>query len=135
MLDISIMPLPVHYSCGAPDTAWIPCLSFTLKRHRQLRVKHLLPVHMYRLQRDSNPLSYSRPVSTLPIDSLLLNELCPYACFQSWSITLSFASLMGLFSSWLCALVHRNKGSLCIFRGLQGFCLASSSCTLKFSKN
>ena len=68
------------------------------------------------------------------IDSFVLNELYPNTCFQSWSITLSFASLMASFSSWLCALVHPNKVSLCIFRGLQGFCMASPSCTLKFSK-
>src|SRR6218665_1452710 len=68
------------------------------------------------------------------IASFLLNELYLNTCFQSWSITLSFASLMASFSSWLFSFVHPNKVSLCIFRGLQGFCMASPSCTLKFSK-
>src|SRR6218665_1168015 len=42
---------------GAPDTARIPvlCWSFTPKRHRQLRVKGLLKVPTWRLERESNP--------------------------------------------------------------------------------
>src|SRR6218665_1210125 len=39
----------------APDTAWILCRSFTLKRHRQFRVKDLPKVPTWRLKRESNP--------------------------------------------------------------------------------
>jgi len=39
----------------APDTARILCWSFTLKHHRQLRMKFLPKVPMWWLERDSNP--------------------------------------------------------------------------------
>jgi len=39
---------------SAPDAARILCRSFTLKRHRQLRVKDLPKVPKWQLERDSN---------------------------------------------------------------------------------
>src|SRR6218665_1922624 len=40
---------------GAPDTARILCQSFTLKRHRKLRVKDLPKVPTWQLEWDLNP--------------------------------------------------------------------------------
>ena len=40
---------------GSPDTARILCRSFTLKHHRQLRVKDLPKVPTWRLKWDSDP--------------------------------------------------------------------------------
>src|SRR6218665_2827620 len=51
---------------GVPDTAWILCQSFTLKRHRQLRVKDLPKVPTWWLERDSNPQPSGRQILTLP---------------------------------------------------------------------
>src|SRR6218665_3675098 len=52
---------------GAPDTAQVLCQSFTPKRHRQLRVKDLPKVPMWRQERDSNPRPSGRQASTLPM--------------------------------------------------------------------
>src|SRR6218665_393415 len=52
---------------SAPDTAWILCRSFTLQHHRQLRVKDLPKVPMWRLERDSKTRPSSRKASTLPM--------------------------------------------------------------------
>src|SRR6218665_3357289 len=43
------------------------CRSFTLKRHRQMRVKDLPKVPTWRLERDSNPRHSGRQLSTLPM--------------------------------------------------------------------
>ena len=51
---------------SAPDTARMLCLSFTPKRHKQLRVKDLPKVPTWRLERDSNPRPSSQKASTLP---------------------------------------------------------------------
>src|SRR6218665_3047768 len=51
----------------AIDTAWIPCWSFTPKRHRQLRMKDLTKVPPWRLQRDSNPPLFGLKVPNLPM--------------------------------------------------------------------
>src|SRR6218665_2416195 len=65
----SFTPLQVHYySRSAPDKARILCRSFTPKRHRQLQVKDLPKVPMWRLEWDSNPpRPSSRMASTLPM--------------------------------------------------------------------
>src|SRR6218665_2690922 len=52
---------------GAPDTAWILCWSFTLKRHRQLRVKDLPNVPACRPERESNPRPFGRKSANLPM--------------------------------------------------------------------
>ena len=52
---------------SAPDTARVLCRSFTPKRHRQLQVKDLPKVPMWRLERESNPLPSGRMVSTQPM--------------------------------------------------------------------
>src|SRR6218665_1401778 len=53
---ISIVHLQVHhYSEALPATARTLCQSFTPKRHRQLRVKDLLEISTWRLERNSNP--------------------------------------------------------------------------------
>ena len=52
---------------GAPDTARIMCLSFTRKRHRQLRVKDLSKVSTWRLEPDSNPRPSGQQLLTLPM--------------------------------------------------------------------
>src|SRR6218665_2497652 len=68
ILAISIAPHQVHYYSEAlPTTARILCRSFTPKRHRQLRVKDLLKVPTWRLERDSNPRPSGRKASTLPM--------------------------------------------------------------------
>src|SRR6218665_253830 len=51
---------------SAPDTARILCRGFTLKRHRQQRVKDLLKVPTWWLDRDLNPRLSGREASTLP---------------------------------------------------------------------
>jgi len=51
---------------GAPDTMRILCRSFTPKRHRQLRMKDLPKVPMWRLERDSNLRPFGRKASNLP---------------------------------------------------------------------
>src|SRR6218665_3068086 len=45
---------------SAPTTARILCQSFTLKSHRQLRMKDLPKVPMLRLERDLNPRPFER---------------------------------------------------------------------------
>src|SRR6218665_2322710 len=50
---------------GAPDTAQILCRSFTKKRHRQLQVKDLPKVPMWRLKRDSNPQAFGWKATNL----------------------------------------------------------------------
>src|SRR6218665_1526465 len=50
--SISSSPLLLR---GSPDTARILCRSFTLKHHRQLRVKDLPKVPTWQLERESNP--------------------------------------------------------------------------------
>jgi len=52
---------------SAPDTAWILCRNFTSKRHRQLWVKDLPKVPMWRLERESNPWTFRQKASTLPM--------------------------------------------------------------------
>src|SRR6218665_1259340 len=52
---------------GAPDTARIVCRNFAPKRHRQLRVKDLPKVVMWRLERDSTPRSFIRKATSLPM--------------------------------------------------------------------
>jgi len=52
---------------GAPDTTRILCWSFTLKHHRQLRVKDLLKVPVWRPEQDSNPWPFRRRVTNLPL--------------------------------------------------------------------
>ena len=59
---------------GAPDTARILCRSFTLKRHIQLRVKDLPKVPMMQLERDSNPRSFGRRASNLPMSHHSFSE-------------------------------------------------------------
>ena len=67
ILDISIAPLQAHcYSEVLPTTARILYRSFTLKRHRQLRVKDLPKVPTWWLEQDSNRRPSGRKVSTLP---------------------------------------------------------------------
>jgi len=51
---------------SAPDTARIPCRSFTPKRHRKLRVKDLHKVLTWRLERDSNQRPSGWKASTQP---------------------------------------------------------------------
>src|SRR6218665_521288 len=67
---------------GAPDTALILCRSFTLKRHRQLRVKDLPKAPTWRLERDSNPQPSGRKVSNLP-----MSHHEPHLYFISVSLT------------------------------------------------
>src|SRR6218665_1469625 len=52
---------------GTPDTAQIPCRSFTPKRHRQLRVKDLPKVPTWPLERDSNPQPFGPKATILPM--------------------------------------------------------------------
>src|SRR6218665_22196 len=52
---------------GASNTAQILCRSFTKKHHRQLRVKDLPKVPMWRLKQDSNPQAFGRKVTNLPM--------------------------------------------------------------------
>ena len=52
---------------GASDTARIMCRSFTPKRHRQLRVKDLVKVPTWLLERDSNPRPFRRNATNLPM--------------------------------------------------------------------
>jgi len=52
---------------GAPDTAWILCQNFTPKCHRQLWVKDLPKVPMWRLDWELNPWPFGRKASTLPM--------------------------------------------------------------------
>src|SRR6218665_1068648 len=52
---------------GAPDTARMLCLSFTPKRHMQLRVKDLYKVPTWRLEHDSNPRPFGRKETKLPM--------------------------------------------------------------------
>src|SRR6218665_2262177 len=49
---------------GAPDTARILCRSFTLKRHRQLRVKTLPKVPTWRLKWDFEPTTLSDKINS-----------------------------------------------------------------------
>src|SRR6218665_11536 len=57
----SSSPLPFK---SAPETAQILCLSFTPKRHRQLRFKDLPKVPTWQLEWDSNPPPSGRKAST-----------------------------------------------------------------------
>src|SRR6218665_1257434 len=52
-----------------PDTARILCLSFTPKRHRQLRVEDVstVPIYTWRPQWDSNPRPFGRKAPNLPM--------------------------------------------------------------------
>jgi len=52
---------------GAPDTARIPCRSFTSKRLMQLRVKDLPKVPTLRLERNSDPRPFWRTATKLPM--------------------------------------------------------------------
>jgi len=52
---------------GAPNTARIPCRSFTSKRHRQLRVKDFPKVPAWQLERNSNPRPFGRKALNLPM--------------------------------------------------------------------
>src|SRR6218665_1338446 len=52
---------------GAPTTAQILCRSFTLKRHRQVRVKDLPKVLTWWQERDSNPRPFGRKAMNLPM--------------------------------------------------------------------
>src|SRR6218665_4197750 len=52
---------------GAPDTARIPCRSFTPKHNRQLRVKDLPKDPTWRLERDSNPPPFGRMATNQPM--------------------------------------------------------------------
>jgi len=52
---------------GAPNTARILCRGFTPKRHRQLRVKDLSKVPMWRLELDSNLWPFGRKALNLLI--------------------------------------------------------------------
>ena len=61
---------------GAPETARILCQSFMPKRHRQLRVVKDLPkVSTWRLERDSNPRSFARMASNLPMTHRAPHEI------------------------------------------------------------
>ena len=63
----SSSPLPLR---SAPDTARILCRNFTPKRHRQLWVKDLPKVPTWarvELEWESNPRSFGRKASTLPL--------------------------------------------------------------------
>src|SRR6218665_685535 len=68
---ISIAPLQVHYTTQVhytiyyTDTTRMLCRSFTPKRHRQLRVKDLLKVPTWRLERDWNPRPFGRKASNI----------------------------------------------------------------------
>src|SRR6218665_1005843 len=64
--DISIAPRALLLR-GASDTARVLCRNFTPKRHRQLRVKDLPKVPMWRLERDSSPRPSGWNVSTQPM--------------------------------------------------------------------
>src|SRR6218665_1618626 len=61
---------------GASDTAWILCRSFTPKRHRQLRVKDLPNGPKWRVERDSNPQSFARKATNLPMSHHALDSNC-----------------------------------------------------------
>src|SRR6218665_1914937 len=52
---------------GAPDTAPIPCRSFTPRHHMQLQVKDLPKVPTWRLEWDSNPRPFGRKGTNLPM--------------------------------------------------------------------
>ena len=57
---------------GALDAARILCRSFTPKRHRQLWVKNLPKVPVWRLERESNPWPIGRKASSLPMHHTLI---------------------------------------------------------------
>src|SRR6218665_540089 len=62
---ISLAPIQVHYYSEALlTTTLILCWSFTLKRHRHLRVKNLPKVPTWRLEQDSNPRPFRRKASS-----------------------------------------------------------------------
>src|SRR6218665_3010467 len=52
---------------SAPDTAQILCQSFTLKRHRQLRVKNLPKVLIWLLEQDSSQRPFGQKALNLPM--------------------------------------------------------------------
>src|SRR6218665_1855356 len=65
---ISIAPLQVHDYSEALPTQHGYCVGrFTPKRHRQLRVKDLSKVSMWRPEWDSNPRPFLRKATNLPM--------------------------------------------------------------------
>ena len=66
ILTISIAPLRVHYYSEALPTARILRQSFMPKRYRQLRVKDLPKVSMWRPKRYLDPWPFGRKATNLP---------------------------------------------------------------------
>src|SRR6218665_4150379 len=56
------------------------CRSFTPKRHRQLRVKNLPKVLMWRLGRDLIPRTFIEKTSNLPMRHYAPHNVCANAC-------------------------------------------------------
>src|SRR6218665_791313 len=70
---------------GAPDTARILC--FTTKRQRQLRVKDLPKISMWRLKRDWNLRPFGRKASNLPMSHHATHQLAVFTKASPHSIS------------------------------------------------
>src|SRR6218665_583508 len=60
---------------GAPNAARMLCWSFTLRHHRQLRVKDLPKVPTWRPEWDLNPRPFGRKATNLPMSHHTPHEM------------------------------------------------------------
>ena len=79
---------------SASNTGRILCCSFTLKRHRQLRVKDLPKFPTWWLERDSNPQPFGRKASNLPMSHHAPRQVATVVLGVISFIQLSLLSLL-----------------------------------------